>query len=81
MVASNSTVSPGSSSYRVDVVRGDQGNMFLVVRCEPLATFWRKNQTPLPSEFREAAGGVSCKSVPGPAEAGAGPSPFARLSM
>jgi hypothetical protein len=39
MVASNSTVSPGSSSYRVDVVRGDQGNMFQVVRCGPLARF------------------------------------------
>ena len=50
MVASNSTVSPDSSSYRVDVVRGDQGNTFQVVRgdqgntfqvvrCEPVARF------------------------------------------
>ena len=32
--------------------------------CIRLATFLRKNQTPLPSECREAAVGVCCKSVP-----------------
>ena len=37
MVASNSTVSP--DSYRVDVVHGEQGNTFQVVRCEPVARF------------------------------------------
>jgi hypothetical protein len=37
MVASNSTVTP--DSYRVDVVRGEQGNTFQVVRCEPVASF------------------------------------------
>ena len=39
MVASNSTVSPDSSSYRVDIMRGEQGNTFQVVRCEPVASF------------------------------------------
>jgi hypothetical protein len=38
MVASNSTV-PDSNSYRVDTVRGEQGNTFQVVRCEPVARF------------------------------------------
>jgi hypothetical protein len=37
MVAANSTVSP--DSYRVDVVRGEQGNTFHVMRCEPVASF------------------------------------------
>ena len=35
MVASNSTVSPSPSVYRVDVVCGEQGNTFQVVRCDP----------------------------------------------
>jgi hypothetical protein len=39
MVASNSTVSPNPSVYRVDVVHGEQGNTFQVVRCEPVAKF------------------------------------------
>ena len=39
MVASNSTASTNPSSYRVDVVRGEQGNTFQVVRCEPVAKF------------------------------------------
>ena len=39
MVASNSTVSPSPSLYRVDTVRGEQGNTFQVVRCEPVARF------------------------------------------
>ena len=37
MVASNSTVSP--DSYRVDVVRGEQGDTFQVVRCDSVARF------------------------------------------
>jgi hypothetical protein len=37
MVASNSTASP--DSYRVDTVRGEQGNIFQVVRCELVARF------------------------------------------
>ena len=37
MVASNSTVSP--NLYRVDVIPGEQGNTFQVVRCEPVARF------------------------------------------
>jgi hypothetical protein len=40
MVASNSTVSPDSSSYRVDTARSDQGNTYhVVMRCEPVASF------------------------------------------
>ena len=31
--------SPNPSVYRVDVVRGDQGNTYHVVRCEPVAKF------------------------------------------
>ena len=31
--------SPSPSVYRVDVVRGEQGNTFQVVRCEPVASF------------------------------------------
>jgi hypothetical protein len=37
MVTQKSTASP--DTYRVDVVRGDQGNTFQVVRCEPVASF------------------------------------------
>jgi hypothetical protein len=37
MVISKSTASP--DTYRVDVVRGEQGNTFQVVRCEPVARF------------------------------------------
>jgi hypothetical protein len=37
MVISKSTASP--ETYRVDVVRGDQGETFQVVRCEPVAKF------------------------------------------
>jgi hypothetical protein len=37
MVISKSTASP--DTYRVDVVPGDQGNTFQVVRCEPVARF------------------------------------------
>ena len=37
MVISKSTVSP--DTYRVDVVRGDQGDKFQVMRCEPVARF------------------------------------------
>ena len=39
MVASNSTVSPSPSVYRVDTARGDQGNTFQVMHCEPVARF------------------------------------------
>lgn len=37
MVNSKSTASP--ETYRVDIVRGDQGDTFQVVRCEPVARF------------------------------------------
>jgi hypothetical protein len=37
MVAQKSTASP--NAYRVDVVRGEQGNTFQVMRCEPVARF------------------------------------------
>jgi hypothetical protein len=37
MVAQKSTVTP--DSYRVDVVRGAQGDTFQVVRCEAVARF------------------------------------------
>jgi hypothetical protein len=37
MVTQKSTGSP--DTYRVDVVRGDQGDTFQVVRCEPVAHF------------------------------------------
>jgi hypothetical protein len=39
MVISKSTASPNPSAYRVDVVRGEQGNTFHVMRCEPVARF------------------------------------------
>ena len=32
-------VSPGPSLYRVDTVRGEQGDTFQVIRCEPVARF------------------------------------------
>ena len=44
MVASNSTVSPDSSTYRVDVVPGEQGNTFHVMRCELVAQFDSEEQ-------------------------------------
>lgn len=60
----------------------DHGSTWLAVntglpggKTSKLATFRRKNQTPLPSEFQEAAGSVSCKSVPGPAQGGGGRGP------
>ena len=37
MVTQKSTASP--DTYRVDVVRGEHGNTFQVVRCEPVARF------------------------------------------
>jgi hypothetical protein len=37
MVTEKSTASP--NTYRVDTVRGEQGNTFQVVRCEPVAKF------------------------------------------
>ena len=37
MVTQKSTASP--DSYRVDVVRGEQGDTYHVVRCEPVARF------------------------------------------
>ena len=37
MVASNSTAS--SDSDRVDVVRGEHGNTYHAMRCEPVARF------------------------------------------
>jgi hypothetical protein len=39
MVASNSTVSADSSSYRVDVVRGEQGDTYHVMNCQKVASF------------------------------------------
>ena len=35
----DSIVSPSSSTYRVDVVRGDQSSIYHVMRCEPVARF------------------------------------------
>jgi hypothetical protein len=40
MVISKFTASP--NTYRVDVVRGEQGNMYHVMRCEPVARFDNK---------------------------------------
>jgi hypothetical protein len=37
MVASNSTVSP--STYHIDVVRGERGGTYDVMRCELVASF------------------------------------------
>jgi hypothetical protein len=37
MVISKSTASPSPTAYRVDTVRGEQGNTFQVMRCEPAA--------------------------------------------
>jgi hypothetical protein len=39
MVISKSTAGPNPSVYRVDVVRGDQGNTYHVVHCSPVAKF------------------------------------------
>jgi hypothetical protein len=39
MVASKFTASPNPSAYRVDVVRGEQGNTYHVMRCELVARF------------------------------------------
>ena len=39
MVAANSTASPSPSAYRVDTVRGEQGNKYEVMRCEVVARF------------------------------------------
>ena len=37
MVISKSTASP--NAYRVDAARGEQGNTYQVMRCEPVARF------------------------------------------
>ena len=45
MVASNSTASPNlSSTYRIDVVGGEPGSMYHVMRCELVARFDSEEQ-------------------------------------
>jgi hypothetical protein len=39
MVVSKSTPSPNPGAYRVDVVRGEQGDTYCVMHCEPVAQF------------------------------------------
>ena len=44
MVTSKSTASPSTNTYRVDVVRGEQGDTYHVMRCEPVARFDSEEQ-------------------------------------
>jgi hypothetical protein len=39
MVTQKSTASPSPGPYRVEVVRGEQGDTYHVMRCEPVAQF------------------------------------------